>query len=296
MKSHTDVYGQQWFLVDRFELGLDLSAVSGWLRQQGVVHQIVEEGGAQALWIANPVLAEQVTDFIAHWRQGDIDISRSGPAPAASGPSRMAQWLQSLTRIPVTWSLLLLCLPGYLAVVLVNQLPLYEWMTFVNVDWRFRGPMDSFSLPLDQPWRFLTPMFLHYGYLHILGNGVFLWYLGSRIERVDGSRLFLLMALVVAAGANIGQYAWEHNPNFGGMSGVNYGLIGYIIVRQLLAPHRLLAVPKGLLGFTVVMMVLSMFGVVDIFIDGAVANAAHVTGFMLGLTWGFFYSSRPGQG
>lgn len=76
-------------------------------------------------------------------------------------------------------------------------------------------------------WRLLTPMFIHFGIGHIVFNMMWLFQLGSMIESAQGSGRFLLLIVAFAIASNLAQYAMK-GPFFGGMSGVNYGLIGYV--------------------------------------------------------------------
>ena len=78
-----------------------------------------------------------------------------------------------------------------------------------------------------QVWRLFTPMFLHFDILHILFNMLWLRDLGSMIEARKTSWLLLLLVLVIAGTSNVAQYLVS-GPAFGGMSGVVYGLLGYI--------------------------------------------------------------------
>lgn len=48
-------------------------------------------------------------------------------------------------------------------------------------------------IEMGEWWRFLTPMFLHIGFLHLLTNTFALYYLGITVERLYGSLRFLLI-------------------------------------------------------------------------------------------------------
>lgn len=73
---------------------------------------------------------------------------------------------------------------------------------------------------------------------------------------------------------------------FGGMSGVVYALVGFIWIRHKIAPHPLFAVAPGIIGFMLFWLVFCMTGIVDVFIDGSVANAAHLGGLISGMLLG----------
>src|SRR5690606_38254342 len=101
-----------------------------------------------------------------------------------------------------------------------------HWFTIVDISQQRSA--DLSTLDMAEIWRLWTPMFLQFDILHIAFDALFLWVFGARMERAMGRVQFLFFVLVVGLGANLGQLVWEGNPLFGGMSGVNYGLIGYI--------------------------------------------------------------------
>jgi GlpG protein len=79
-------------------------------------------------------------------------------------------------------------------------------------------------------WRLVTPIFLHFGLLHIVFNMFWLYDLGSMIERRLGTLWYVLLILVIAVPSNFFQFLMA-GPDFGGMSGVVFGLFGYAWVR-----------------------------------------------------------------
>jgi GlpG protein len=139
-------------------------------------------------------------------------------------------------------------------------------------------------------WRLFTPMFIHFDPLHILFNMLWLRDLGSMIEARQGSGHLAALALVTAIGSNLAQYylSLHHFPNFGGMSGVVYALLGYIWLRGKFDPASGLYLHSS----TVIMMLIWMAaGFAGAF---HMANMAHLGGLLLGMAWGFLSSLRPG--
>jgi GlpG protein len=131
-------------------------------------------------------------------------------------------------------------------------------------------------------WRLITPVFLHFNPLHIIFNMLWLYHLGGIIERRQGTWFLAIMVLVFAIGPNLSQYLFAH-PRFGGMSGVVYGLLGYVWLRGRYDPRSGFFVDNFIMGFMMVWFVLCW---VD-FIPN-VANVAHTAGLVLGLAWGWF--------
>ncbi|PYK98399.1 MAG: hypothetical protein DME19_12705, partial [Verrucomicrobia bacterium] len=100
-------------------------------------------------------------------------------------------------------------------------------------------------------WRLVTPIFLHGGLMHILFNMLCLSDFGTMIERRQNTRVLTALVLVIAALSNLGQYLWQ-GPDFGGMSGVVYGLIGYIWMRGKFDPNSSLFLHSSTVTMAVV--------------------------------------------
>ena len=113
------------------------------------------------------------------------------------------------------------------------------------------------------------------------GNGLWLRDLGSMIEARKTSWLLLVMILVLAGTSNVAQYMVS-GPNFGGMSGVVYGLLGYVWMQGRFNPASKLSLHPQTVTFMIVWFFLCLFGLV-----GHVANTAHAVGLGVGVAWGF---------
>jgi len=132
-----------------------------------------------------------------------------------------------------------------------------------------------------QLWRLVTPIFLHSGLLHILFNMLWLKDLGTMVERRQGSVFLLVQVLVIAVLSNLGQF-WMSGPNFGGMSGVVYGLLGYIWIRGRYDPASGLSLNQGVVTMMIIWFFLCASGLI-----GNIANWAHGVGLVVGMVWGF---------
>jgi len=126
-------------------------------------------------------------------------------------------------------------------------------------------------------WRLITPIFLHFGPMHLIFNLMGLQQFGMMIEHRKGNPKYLLMVLLIAALSNLAQF-WFHGPNFGGMSGVVYGLFGYLWVKGKLEPESGFALHPQTITMMLVWHVLCSIGVV-----GGVANWAHGVGLVTGV-------------
>jgi GlpG protein len=130
-------------------------------------------------------------------------------------------------------------------------------------------------------WRLFTPMFLHFGFLHIFFNMLWLRDLGSMIEARKSTWRLLALVLVIAGTSNFAQYLVS-GPTFGGMSGVVYGLLGYIWMQGKFDPASKLSLEPQTVLFMIAWFFLCLFGLV-----GNIANTVHAVGLGVGIAWGF---------
>jgi GlpG protein len=86
--------------------------------------------------------------------------------------------------------------------------------------------------------------------------------------------------------SNLAQYYYK-GPVFGGMSGVIYGLLGYVWIRGKFDP----ASGLYLHSYNVMMMLIWFFACLFNLIPN-VANAAHAVGLVVGMAWGYLSSLR----
>ena len=126
-------------------------------------------------------------------------------------------------------------------------------------------------------WRIITPAFLHFSALHIIFNLLWWWMLGGQIEQKLGTSTLVLLFVFSALASNIGQYLVS-GPNFGGLSGVVYAVVGFVWWIGWLRPSWGMSLPKPVIGFLLVWLVL---GYVDV-LWVQMANTAHTLGLISG--------------
>jgi membrane associated rhomboid family serine protease len=132
-------------------------------------------------------------------------------------------------------------------------------------------------------WRLLTPIFLHFGLLHLLFNMLWLWDLGGALEARRGFGFLALFVLISGIGGNLAQYLITGSPYFGGMSGVVFGLLGFIWMQGRYNPWAGMALSNEIMIMMLIWFVLGWTGLI-----GPIANWAHTGGLVIGGVWGYF--------
>ena len=136
-------------------------------------------------------------------------------------------------------------------------------------------------------WRLVTPIFIHFSIFHILFNCMMAYQLGGAIEMNRGSMRLALLVLVTAIPSNLAQFYWGGpgfsmgGPGFGGLSGVVYGMFGYMWMKSLYDPQAGFYVPPNMVFILIGWFFLCMTGMV-----GPIANLAHGFGLGTGMALG----------
>ena len=214
-----------------------------------------------ALFLANPNDAKYLS---ASWESGKVDKSSGSIFSANSDIIGNFKQHGGI----LTHSLLLVCIVVYF----IFMLGLFPSLT--NALFFF----DSQPFDFLQSWRFITPAFLHFSFLHIAFNLLWWWQLGGLIESQQGKQRLILLFLFSAITSNFAQFLLV-GPNFGGLSGVVYGLVGYCWLYGNLNKQSKVQLPNNLFLFLIGWLVL---GFVDI-LPANIANYAHLVGLLAGL-------------
>lgn len=266
----------------------DLRDLSRYLWQQGIQHRISEESGEQVIFVGDKRQVDAVNRLVADYLAGRIKLTTAIPASnsAASPESSITnsltyRVLRVIFITPVSSFLTAMCL----AVALITQLG--EAAYRVNFLFYPMLPADgliSLLGGIGNPLIFLqtlTPMFLHFGELHIVFNLLWLWYFGRQLEVVQSSWIFLSLVVLTSFVGNTAQYLYSGANNFGGLSGVVYGLVGYAWVLHNFVPGKRLMINESL--FVVFMIALVLM---EVLAGSMIASAAHLGGLVAGLLAG----------
>lgn len=173
---------------------------------------------------------------------------------------------------------------------------------------RFMGELDEQFAPLfinegtesffanvlsGEVWRLWTPMLLHFSFLHIFFNLMWVKDIGSALEAQESTKVMVLLTLIYGLLTNVAQYLVV-GPMFGGMSGVVFAYLGHMWMRFKFDPSAPYSLPKRDIIFMVGWLVLCMTGII-----GAIANVAHAvglaTGMISGMIFGLYHASKNNE-
>lgn len=137
-----------------------------------------------------------------------------------------------------------------------------------------------------QVWRLVTPIFIHFSLLHIVFNMMLLKDLGTFIEARFSGRYLAILVIATAALSNYAQFVWA-GPQFGGMSGVDYALFGFLWMRGKHDRSSSWQLNKNTVYALIGWFVLCLVGIIP-----NVANMCHGVGLVSGMAWGWISAKR----
>lgn len=267
----------------------DTSELRQALWHHRIGHRITDETDGQLLWIADPRQLDALKALVERWQQGAPLVLQQSEKHSRT----MTHSLAYLKQVPVTALMIAISLVVF-ALIGVFGDQLIVTLTIVPIG--ISGGELVFgtltqTLSSGHVWRLLSPAFLHFGWMHLIFNLMWVWYFGRQIEALQGSRTMLLLLIVAGIGANIAQYM-TGTVLFGGMSGVVYALLAHVWLMSRRVPQSGFFVPQMLVVFMLGWMVFTMTDMAGSVGFGNVANEAHLGGLLVGLVTGWYYSSR----
>jgi membrane associated rhomboid family serine protease len=175
--------------------------------------------------------------------------------------------------------------------VLVFLLELSQGEKFIT-DWAFI-PARFSDEPGADAVTIVTAMFMHGGWMHLIGNMVFLWIFGDNVEDRIGHVKFLIFYLLAGLAATLAQYYVSSNsaiPNVGA-SGAIAGVLGAYLLMfphsrvNVLLGRQIVAMPAfAVLGLWILFQIISGVANSNQSADvGGIAYMAHIGGFVAGL-------------
>ena len=155
---------------------------------------------------------------------------------------------------------------------------------------------------IDPYLTIITSMFMHGGWMHLIGNMLYMWIFADNIEDDLGKTKFIIFYLAAGAAAALTQVYLNVNSTVPmvGASGAISGVLGAYLIRYprnkvlVLIPlgifTQLLKIPAlFVLGFWFILQFVSSAGSSSE--GGGVAYGAHIGGFVFGAAVMFFFGN-----
>ena len=192
---------------------------------------------------------------------------------------------------PLTGILIAICVVIYILTEVMNLQKISELLAFAIPDMVGNFPVPFAQIVDGQIWRAITPIFLHFPLfhdpplniisIHLIFNMMWFRDLGTVIEKKQGPLMLCALMILIAIPSNMAQ-AFIVRHFFGGMSGVIYGLLGYIWIKSKYDPASGYRIDRQTVNFMIAWLFLCMTGMV-----GSVANYAHGAGLAAGCAIGY---------
>jgi membrane associated rhomboid family serine protease len=178
----------------------------------------------------------------------------------------------------------------------------FDWREFVNQVGQGNIGAQTF-VPL------VTHMFMHGGWLHVIGNMLYLWIFGDNVEDRLGSGPYLVFYLLCGIVAAIGQGLVQPEPMVGA-SGAIAGVLGaYLVLYPTARVSTLIFLGLFIsivqlpalivIGFFIVLQVIDAFAELRLTAHQATANIAyfaHIFGFAAGILLLLLFRQRREAG
>ena len=186
-------------------------------------------------------------------------------------------------------SILIAFLSNFGSVIILIEPFTFTQINVTNLGYFSALSFDQTFIENNQWWRLISPMFLHFSFAHLAFNCLWIYILGEKIERIDGSLTFITIVIFTAVSSNSLQYFWNGSSLFGGLSGVIYGLLGFCMILEMDSSRNRYDIPPGLYLFMIIWLVLGFLGILELFGFGAIANFAHLGGLVSGIIFAMIY-------
>ena len=160
-------------------------------------------------------------------------------------------------------------------------------------------PQNLYVLPAF--FTIFSSMFMHGGFMHLIGNMLYMWIFADNIEDTLGPKKFLIFYLLSVIGAAMSQVIVDTNSQVPmvGASGAIGGILGAYLINHPKA-KVLVLIPFGFFSQIIKIRALYVLGFWFIlqFINssitstqgGGVAYAAHIGGFLSGIILILFFN------
>lgn len=294
----------------------DASRFTAYLLTEGISSHAEDDAGKWVIWVRDEDKLVAARTALVDFQADPAHAKFQGVEQAAEQQRRAEEtrreaarqnvitmgqrWNRPVSgkRRPLTLTLVLVCC----AIGVITNMgqdrtgPVLSQLLFCNPEhllsgWQPEGLGNKLiDLRSGQIWRVLTPALVHYGAMHLVFNMVMFYQLGSLIEFRRGSWRLASLILAIALPSNLAQALvptqWGGSVFFAGLSGVVFGLLGYVWMKSQFEPALGMYINRSSL---IMAMIFLALGFVGAFNTGNVriANWAHGVGFVAGIAVGY---------
>ncbi len=288
--------------------GIDSKVFADYLLTLGINSRVDERPEGWLLWIYNEDHVGRASQELEGYRTHPDDPRYRQAVAAAAAIRRREQdrekefrknnrqvsdlWAYpGLGRRPLTMILIAICIVVFFMQQSRNNFARVEsTLGFSTIYLDREGGLRGSGLReiyAGQVWRLVTPIFLHFGPMHLVFNTWAFSSIATIIEVRRGTLRLAALVLLSAVASNLGQFLYTERIDpgvphpFGGISGVICALFGYLWMKGIYQPEQgMILHPNS------VMMFLLWIGLCMTGWVGPIANAAHVVGLLVGVTFG----------
>jgi len=205
----------------------------------------------------------------------------------------------------VTYSIILFCVVIFLSQLSLSEAELEDFtLSYGLIPSVLMGidqlPNDLFKI--SPVGTIFTSMFMHGGWMHLIGNMLYMWIFADNIEDDLGTLNFVIFYLICGIGAAMSQVLMDINSQIPmiGASGAIGGVLGAYLINYPNA-KVLVLIPFGFFSQLIKIRALYVLGFwfvlqfINSFLSssgGGVAYAAHIGGFISGVILILFFNKK----
>ena len=205
----------------------------------------------------------------------------------------------------VTYSIIFFCVAIFLFQLNLSEVELEDFTLSYGLIPSVLMGIDHLSndlFKISPVGTIFTSMFIHGGWMHLIGNMLYMWIFADNIEDDLGTLNFVIFYLICGIGAAMSQVLMDINSQIPmiGASGAIGGVLGAYLINYPNA-KVLVLIPFGffsqlikiralyVLGFWFVLQFINSFSSSS---GGGVAYAAHIGGFISGVILILFFNKK----
>jgi len=147
-------------------------------------------------------------------------------------------------------------------------------------------------------WTFLTSMFMHGSFFHLLVNMLSLFFIGSLVEKILGQKRYILFYLISGLIAGLSFvllsliFSADINAYAVGASGALFGLVGLLVLLTPNLPVYIMFIPIPIKMKYAAPGLLIVLWIISAAANIGIGNTAHLGGLIVGLMYGIYLRTR----